>query len=40
MRLATIRQGNQENAALVLESGVVPLKRLNEIFNQRWATDL
>ena len=40
MRLATIRQSNQETAALVLRSGVVPLERLNETFNQIWATNL
>lgn len=40
MRLATIRQSNQEIAALVLGSGVVPLERLNETFNQIWATNL
>lgn len=40
MRLATIRQSNQEVAALVLGSGVVPMERLNETFNQRWAINL
>lgn len=40
MRLATIKQANQETAALVLASGVVPVERLNGIFNQQWATHL
>ena len=40
MRLATIKQENQETAALVLPSGVVPFERLNDTFNQQWATNL
>jgi len=40
MRLATINYSNQETAALVLASGVVPFGRLNETFNQQWATNL
>lgn len=40
MRLATIRQEDQETAALVLATGVVPLEQLNQTFNQQWATNL
>ncbi|MGH2316323.1 fumarylacetoacetate hydrolase family protein [Planococcus sp. SE5232] len=40
MRLATIKQSGEEMAALVLASGVVPFERLNETFNQKWATNL
>ena len=40
MRLATIKQENREIAALVLPSGVVPFERLNDTFNQQWATNL
>lgn len=40
MRLATIKQSGKEVAALVLKSGLVPFERLNDTFNQQWATNL
>lgn len=40
MRLATIKQQDQETAALVLATGVVPIEALNKAFNQQWETNL
>jgi 2-keto-4-pentenoate hydratase/2-oxohepta-3-ene-1,7-dioic acid hydratase in catechol pathway len=40
MRLATIRRYGREEAALVLDAGLLPLAALNEKLNATWPTDL
>lgn len=40
MQLATIRREGKEEAAIVLESGVIPVGYLNHSFNQNWPTGL
>ncbi len=40
MRLATVRSGEEERAALVTESGVFALEDINRAYGTRWATDL
>lgn len=40
MRLATVRTGEHERAALVTGSGVFALEDVNHAYGTRWATDL
>src|SRR5271169_4752902 len=40
MRLATLRHQGREEAALVLPSGLLPLRALNEKGGASWPTDL
>jgi 2-keto-4-pentenoate hydratase/2-oxohepta-3-ene-1,7-dioic acid hydratase in catechol pathway len=40
MRLATIRRHGREEAALVLDAGLLPLAALNAKFNANWPTEL
>lgn len=40
MKLATIRNNDAEQAALVLPEGILPLASLNKRQNRRWSTDV
>ncbi|MBA2442587.1 MAG: fumarylacetoacetate hydrolase family protein [Rubrobacter sp.] len=40
MRLATVRSGGEERAALVTQSGVFALEDINRAYGTRWATDI
>src|SRR5919202_316588 len=40
MRLATLRVGQEQIAALVLANGVLPISKINQLHKTRWETDL
>lgn len=40
VKLATVRDGRGETAALVKTTGVLPLNAINEEYGTRWSTDL
>lgn len=40
MRLATIFHDGREQAALVLEEGLLPIEKINALFEQTWPTEL
>jgi 2-keto-4-pentenoate hydratase/2-oxohepta-3-ene-1,7-dioic acid hydratase in catechol pathway len=40
MRLATLRVGQEQIAALVLANGALPISKINQLHKTRWETDL